>query len=137
MIIFRFRFDVISAYFSSLFVCFWPYQLAAQQLHFISSSFFKICHSTSLNLLNFGKNLSKLQNFLWKLIFNLGVKAEFLINSCIKFVPFFCALVQQGTSCIEVIKTLATICRLDYEDSIKIFSWFVSFLFVFLFFFLN
>uniref|UniRef100_A0A7I4NM19 Uncharacterized protein n=1 Tax=Brugia malayi TaxID=6279 RepID=A0A7I4NM19_BRUMA len=58
----------------------------------------------------------------FRLLVDIGIQREFIIDSCVSVPQLFVSLTQKGETSIQIIELIVDFCRLTYEDSIRIFA---------------
>ncbi|CAG9534233.1 unnamed protein product [Cercopithifilaria johnstoni] len=58
----------------------------------------------------------------FKLLLDVGIQPEFIIDSCVSVPQLFVSLTQKGETSIQIIELIVDFCQLSYEDSIRIFA---------------
>uniref|UniRef100_A0AAF5Q1L8 mTERF domain-containing protein n=1 Tax=Wuchereria bancrofti TaxID=6293 RepID=A0AAF5Q1L8_WUCBA len=58
----------------------------------------------------------------FRLLVDIGIQREFIIDSCVSVPQLFVSLTQKGETSIQIIELIVDFCRFTYEDSIRIFA---------------
>lgn len=58
----------------------------------------------------------------FKLLLDIGIQRDFIIDSCVSIPQLFVSLTQKGKTSIQIIELVVDFCQLTYEDSIRIFA---------------
>ncbi|KAL3998301.1 mTERF family protein [Acanthocheilonema viteae] len=58
----------------------------------------------------------------FRLLLDIGIQPEFIIDSCVSVPQLFVSLTQKGETSIQIIELIVDFCQLTYEDSIRIFA---------------
>uniref|UniRef100_A0A0R3RRA8 BACK domain-containing protein n=1 Tax=Elaeophora elaphi TaxID=1147741 RepID=A0A0R3RRA8_9BILA len=58
----------------------------------------------------------------FRLLLDIKIQPEFIIDSCVSVPQLFLSLTQKGETSIRIIELIVDFCQLTYEDSIRIFA---------------
>ncbi|VDN05826.1 unnamed protein product [Thelazia callipaeda] len=58
----------------------------------------------------------------FKILLNIGIREDFIVDSCICVPELFTSLTRKGDTSIEIIEIVADFCQFTYEDAIRFFA---------------